>query len=239
MASLAKTFDFIYHRLTQPYNPKIAALQEKENEMAAALIRVHKTHLFRFLDLPKKIRTRIYSFIFAANIVTVCSYNKDRTSQFHSSDERCQILLTCQAIYKEAYRVYYRHSDWKFTKVSSLNYMAWGDGGAKLQLIQNVIITNRDVVAISEDYLHLFQNLKNLIVDFPTKLKLQKPLKQQDHARIVRRVKNGEWYKTMVGVYLPTAGKRNFNIKVGVQISHGDDSGNDQVSGTLGLHVCR
>ena len=209
----------------------MATLRQKQAEMARALVRTRKTHSFYFLDLPSEIRNRIYTYIFAGNVVQVCSYNKDKTSDTFSIDERCQILMTNKQIYEEARGFYYRHSDWKFVKVSSLNYIAWGDGGLrKLQFVQRVIITNQDVVTGFADYLCFFPNLKILVLDFPTTMTLKTKLDAEEQVKIARKVKNGNWWKDRVGSYLPIASKRSFSLRVGILTTFEEDPENKEVS---------
>ena len=236
MAALANTITSLYNRIfpqTDP-GPGMVTLRRKQAEMARALVNVHKSHSFHFLDLPPKIRTRIYTFIFAANVVTVCSYNKDKSSGTFSIDERCQILMTNKQVYKEAHTFYYWHSDWKFVKVSSLNYIAWGDGGlSKLRLVQKVIITHQDVLTIFANYLRFFLNLKVMVIDFPLQIHLKEPYEPQDDARLTRKVRTGEWWRQRVVPFLPLMTERKFYLKIGVLAIYDKSPDNQEVWSAL------
>ena len=138
--------------------------------------------------------------------------------------------MTNREIYDEARRLYYWHSDWKFVKVSSLNYIAWGDGGLKiLSDVQKVTLTSQDVVAVFRQYLDFFPNLKVMVIDFPSHMTLKTRLEVKDHAKTARRVRNGDWWRNKVGPYLPGASNRNFSIKIGIQTTYEDDLANKEV----------
>jgi hypothetical protein len=70
-------------------------------EYLKAVARCRKFHKVYFLDLPKPIRLRIYTELFSHNTIQVCSFAKEHNGDF-GENERCQILLTCKAISKEA-----------------------------------------------------------------------------------------------------------------------------------------
>ena len=206
-------------------------LRRKQAQMASALANTRETHSFHFLDLPSEIRSRIYSYIFAGNVVQVCSYNKDKTVDSFSIDERCQILLTNKLIRREAIKMFYWHSDWKFVKMSSLNYIAWGEGGYdKLKFVQKVIITNQDVASMFAGYLQFFPNLRVLVIDLPLKLRLDFALRPQHHDAVAKKIKNGDSWRNKIGPCLPVAKQRAFGIKLAVWLVYEGDCEPEQVT---------
>jgi hypothetical protein len=201
------------------------ALSEEEMaQWSKSLVRCHRHRDFFFLDLPLEVRTLIYTNLFIDNVVQVCSYAKDKTSTSFADNERCQILLTNKKILREARQIYYTYSNWRFCKVSSLNCIAWGDGANVLKQVQDITITNPDVVVVFGAYVSFFTNLKVMTIDFPTRMTLATKLVREDHLRIAKRVRFGDWWKVKVGAYLPLAKQRRFIVKVGLHVVYEDDS---------------
>ncbi|RMZ89838.1 hypothetical protein DV736_g2926, partial [Chaetothyriales sp. CBS 134916] len=230
MASIADSLVFLYKLLASPTNPHKLALLRKQQELAHALIRTKQTHLFHFLDLPGCVRARVYWYIFAGNVVKVCSYNKDKTAKYFSPDERCQILLTCRQIWSEALELYYKLSKWKFVKPSSLNYFTWGvDDICKLRYVQSITITNQDALEAFADHLQFFPGLKNLVVDIPGRLALSSRVKDEDFVKTLRKIRSTRWWQDKVAPHLPKSTKTEFSTHIGIEMTYGGYPNNKEM----------
>ncbi|RMZ85774.1 hypothetical protein DV737_g491, partial [Chaetothyriales sp. CBS 132003] len=222
MAGVAYSLFFLYKLLALPAYPRKSAFLQKQQELAHALVRTRQTHSFHFLDLPARVRARVYWYIFAENVVEVCSYNKDKTAEYFSPDERCQILLTCRQICSEALELYYKLSKWKFVKSSSLNYFTRGvDDTRKLRYVQSITITNQAAFEVFADHLQFFPNLKSLVVDVPGRIALSRRTKDEGLVKTLSKIRSTKWWQERVAPHLPRRAERKFSIHIGIEMTYG------------------
>lgn len=133
-----------------------------------AVARCRRLHGFFFLDLPKPIRNNIYTHLFSDNTIQVCSWAKEYDGDFDGS-ERCQILLTCRTIAKEAGAHLYFHTRWKFASISSLLYFTWHDVHPILWTnVTTIIFTRTDILPEFMRHLDKFGRLRSLTIDSPS-----------------------------------------------------------------------
>ena len=178
----------------------------KNEEMyAQAVERCRKEHKFVFLDLPVAVRHRIYSHLFNESVFLVCSFAKDRSLRARDDwpdTARAQILCTCKVILKEATKLMYWHTNWRFPSISSLDYFTWHDvSSSKLSAVAKITITHLEAVQNLDKIAHRMNSLRMLVVDVTFKIERFAPLPANQHSSFARRVKKTQLYRTAIERY--------------------------------------
>ena len=83
-----------------------------------------------------------------------------------------------------------------------------------------------------------FTGLKELIIDFPRKIRRSSALRTDGHTQLAKFVKQAAWYKSWIEAYLPTAARRAYFVAVVVHVLW-NEAGEEksEVSCCPGLHA--
>jgi hypothetical protein len=214
-------------RQTRPTAKKAAAtavdLSHKLQIYSQATLRCRQYKDFFFLDLPGKVRSDIYKALFADHAIPVCSFNKSHLDEF-ARDERCQILMTCKTIAKEAASYLYYFTKWRINSTSALSYLTWHDvHPTKLANITSLTLTHLELVGELYQRLGKFRSLQRLVIDVPHEFKLRVPGKRNrdDQQRLVRLIMGRKEYLGDIHPFI--FHKRNWTVMLIVHINYSLD----------------
>ena len=213
-----------YSAITPSINLKMPALGPLQH--TNAVTRCRRLHNFYFLDLPESIRCLIYMELFHDNTIDVCGFNKSHLGEY-AENERCQILLTCKTVLREAWCYFYFYSKWKFTKVSSLIYFTWPDVCCtKWGNVTSITFTRAELLSYFMNFhVDKFPRLQRLVLDAPDEVRVRFPRrpKRAQYPAFVRTIISGHNYATLVGQHVCPQRKWRFYVVIRMQYADGGE----------------
>ena len=203
--------------IPEPGMPALSAVAYER-----AVRRCRLTHKFFFLALPIPVRMLIYTEFFLGNTVEVCSWLKTHQGPF-AAQERCQMLMTCSTIHREAIPYFYYFSRWRFNSMATLQYFTWPTGGYRhcCSSIAKLTFTESDTLHEFSKHIAKFRQLQFITLDVASEFKvftMRRPTNRVEREAFINSLVSRGYYRDRCHPYLYI--QRTWDVYMTVDVTY-------------------